>query len=436
MKYFSVALKNLDRQKKRSFLLGGAIAFGVMIVILIGALASGLLDNFLNNQASVFSGHVLVKPLVKNMRDNTVSHMHSDKELLTVVTESFDDIRILAKRTQSFGTFHYGSNSMQQIILGVDLSMEEDIKKLLIFEEGGIENMTDPAGILIAHNIADSLQVHVGETILVKLRTIDQVNNVGEFTVAGIISEDMGTMSALSAYVNLSYLNELIRIAPDEYTELNIYFMEGSGTEAKARLLYNNMIEAGLQLVDRPEDAGERLEIRSSLDKEEWEGVLFDISSIEENFAFAFVVSGFIDVAGLIVTLILLLIILVGIFNTLRITIYERTREIGTMRALGMQRGAVRNLFLIETLLLALAAVIIGLVGAAFLTWILTSIPLDPGHTFFSIFLKNGHITLKLEFVRMMGAVIIVLIIALLAAFFPSRKAARIDPAKAIHNIN
>lgn len=334
---------------------GGAIAFGILIVILIGALSSGLLDNFLNNQASVFTGHILVRPLEKNVRDNTVSFMRDDTEILKVIEETFDDIRIMAKRTQSFGTFNHGSNSMQQIILGIDFSEEEEIRKLLIFEEGGVDRMEDPSGIIIAHNIAEGLQVHVGETVLVKLKTLDQVNNVGEFTIAGIISEDMGTMSALSAFANRAYLNELVQIAPEEYTELDVYFTEGKNTEIKASLLHRKLSDRGLQVLERPDDTRERLEIRSSLDKEDWDGSLLDISSIEENFEFAFVVSGFLDAASLIVTLILLAIILVGIFNTMRITIYERTKEIGTMRALGMQRSVVRNLFLIETMLLALA---------------------------------------------------------------------------------
>ncbi len=67
---------------------------------------------------------------------------------------------------------------------------------------------------------------------------------------------------------------------------------------------------------------------------------------------------------------ILLVIVVIGIMNTLAIAIRERTREIGTLRAIGMQRRAVLRLFLLESALLGLA----GVVGGA-----LVGVGLSPG---------------------------------------------------------
>ncbi|MDP3178515.1 MAG: ABC transporter permease, partial [Spirochaetaceae bacterium] len=55
------AFRNLNRQKKRSFLLGGAIAFGIMIVTLINGFAGAFLGNISSNMAELFSGHVFVE---------------------------------------------------------------------------------------------------------------------------------------------------------------------------------------------------------------------------------------------------------------------------------------------------------------------------------------------------------------------------------------
>ncbi|MQY77227.1 MAG: FtsX-like permease family protein [Spirochaeta sp.] len=65
--------------------------------------------------------------------------------------------------------------------------------------------------------------------------------------------------------------------------------------------------------------------------------------------------------AGLVVFILLLVITMVGITNTFRMIMLERTREIGTMRALGMQRGSVRNIFLSEALFIAIGALYAGL---------------------------------------------------------------------------
>ncbi|MFQ3547042.1 MAG: hypothetical protein SNJ56_01790, partial [Termitinemataceae bacterium] len=53
----SMAFRNLSRQKRRSFLLGGAIAFGIMIVTIISSLAGGLMGNVAANIAHLFAGH-------------------------------------------------------------------------------------------------------------------------------------------------------------------------------------------------------------------------------------------------------------------------------------------------------------------------------------------------------------------------------------------
>ena len=58
----------------------------------------------------------------------------------------------------------------------------------------------------------------------------------------------------------------------------------------------------------------------------------------------------------------LAVVIAVGILNLYRVIIYERTREIGTMRAIGIQRPQVRNLILLEALLLAVCGIAGGVV--------------------------------------------------------------------------
>ena len=63
----------------------------------------------------------------------------------------------------------------------------------------------------------------------------------------------------------------------------------------------------------------------------------------------------------LIILIVLFVIIMVGITNTFRIIMFERIKEIGTMRSMGMQRGEVRNLFLFEALFIALGGAIAGL---------------------------------------------------------------------------
>ena len=79
-----------------------------------------------------------------------------------------------------------------------------------------------------------------------------------------------------------------------------------------------------------------------------------------------------IDAISLGIFLVLLLIIMVGITNTFRMVLIERVKEIGTMRAFGMQQNTVKAIFLLEALFLGLFGGLAGLVGASLVMVVLS----------------------------------------------------------------
>ena len=91
----------------------------------------------------------------------------------------------------------------------------------------------------------------------------------------------------------------------------------------------------------------------------------------------------------------LAVVIAVGILNMYRVMIYERTREIGTMRAIGVQRPQVRNIVLWEAFLLALCGILAGLVLSVIVLFAIAKIPFS-GAAGFDIFLDRGHLGWKL----------------------------------------
>jgi ABC-type antimicrobial peptide transport system permease subunit len=136
----------------------------------------------------------------------------------------------------------------------------------------------------------------------------------------------------------------------------------------------------------------------------------------------------------MIAVLILFFIILIGVINTLRMTIRERTREIGTVRAIGMRRLDVWLSFITEVWLLTLFASIVGIILAFVAMHLLGLITFQSDESFFMIFLVNKH----LHFVPTVGDIVINLviisIITVLTAFFPALRAARMSAAEALRH--
>ena len=138
--------------------------------------------------------------------------------------------------------------------------------------------------------------------------------------------------------------------------------------------------------------------------------------------------------ASLVILIVLFLIIMVGITNTFRIIMYERIREIGTMRSIGMQRGEVRSLFLYEAAFLSIGGVLSGILLALIIMGVVSLINFGMNSALF-IILKNGHMTFSLPLLRTIANIVIVTALTLAAAFFPARNAARLDPAVALRTV-
>lgn len=129
--------------------------------------------------------------------------------------------------------------------------------------------------------------------------------------------------------------------------------------------------------------------------------------------------------------IVLLLVVLVASFNivgTLILTVIEKTREIGILRAVGASSQTVARIFLIDGLIIGLTGTVAGLVGGVL---ILSQLP----RIFSVLDLKVLHLerlTYQVEPLTLAGIVAAALAICLLAALFPARQAARLDPIEAL----
>ena len=136
----------------------------------------------------------------------------------------------------------------------------------------------------------------------------------------------------------------------------------------------------------------------------------------------------------LVAVLVLFFIIVVGVINTLRMTIRERTREIGTMRAIGMQQNDVRNSFLLEMMFLTFFASITGIVMAFLAMWGVSHITFDVSDNPLGMILVNGHIYFLPTVAGVLFNVILIMVIAFVTAYFPARRAAGLRAAEALRH--
>jgi ABC-type lipoprotein release transport system permease subunit len=135
-------------------------------------------------------------------------------------------------------------------------------------------------------------------------------------------------------------------------------------------------------------------------------------------------------------SVIILVIAGIGILNLLLMAVYERTREIGLLGALGMKPRQISMLFLLEGAMMGVVGVVFGVALGLFITLTLGRIGFD--YTQFASLteytaLINERIYPTLGVEKLPMRVITTLIIAVLASFYPAREAAQSEPAAALH---
>jgi ABC-type antimicrobial peptide transport system permease subunit len=129
-----------------------------------------------------------------------------------------------------------------------------------------------------------------------------------------------------------------------------------------------------------------------------------------------------------------MVVVIIGILNTLAIAIRERTREIGTLRAIGMQRRKVLWLFLLEAGLLGVSGAGAGALAAGLLAAGLNAlrIPLPESA---QIFLAQERLHFLLDPGAILRTILVLAGVTVLASIFPARRAARLKPVTAMHHV-
>jgi putative ABC transport system permease protein len=112
---------------------------------------------------------------------------------------------------------------------------------------------------------------------------------------------------------------------------------------------------------------------------------------------------------------------LIGIANTLSLSIFERTRELGLLRAMGMTRNQMRSLVRWEAVIVALIGSVLGLVLGVGLAWILVN-----------ALSNEGFDTFNVPFMPMAVIVVGAAVLGVVAALLPARRASRLNVLDAI----
>jgi putative ABC transport system permease protein len=439
MSIVKIAWRNVERQKRRSNLLVGAIAFGVIVILMINSLTTGLINNAQSNFTSLLGGHIYISGEEVLDSGRVVSRTDDTYVLDQVLPYVEDQVSGIFKRSIARGEFIFGSKSTRISFSAVHWDSEPGLLETVEIISGSSESLSDPAAILLPEDAAEKLGVQAGESILFRFDTVTGQKNVAEFTVGAII-KDTGSFGISSSYGDIMYFNPLLGLEVDEYQSLNLELYDINAMEQVASILESEIEKIAPLYIDddeeESEDPGRAMMFSgTSSTDERWDGTRFAVSTLNDFMDMIIQMIAILNWISIGLFLVLLTITMVGLLNTFRMILIERTREIGTMRAVGMLRKNIKGIFLLEALFLALKGAVIGIAVALVGSWGVSLINLGDDNPLL-IFLQNGHFSMPFLPLKTIGIVVLLSLITLLAAWLPARKAAKLQPADALRTTN
>jgi putative ABC transport system permease protein len=430
MELLFMAFKNLSRKKTRTVLLSAAIAFSLLIVMLISAIANSFLSNLTENVSNLVAGHVFVQGLERTASGKTLTVVKDDELIIEAARRAGFAYRYATKRSDMEATLVYEGKTALQSISGVDFANERFLPERVSLVEGSFDGMSAPNALVISKPIADKLGAKIGSVVDAKFKTVEGFNSKARFRIVGIM-HDSGIFFSANAFANLAFVNEALRLEPDGYQVLGFYLDSLDAMDAASAALSAEM-EKELQIFARGATTENPImALVMQGERQSWEGVKYRIFTLNDLLAQAKQIVDYLDAASVIVLIVLFGIVMVGISNTFRIIMFERVREIGTMRATGMQRKQVRSLFLLEALMLAGLGILLGLAISFAAMGILSSLDFGLDNPL-SLFMKNGRISFLPQAESALLYALIIGTLTATAVLMPAIKASKLSPAQAL----
>jgi putative ABC transport system permease protein len=444
----SIAYRNVGRQKKRSFLLGGAIAFGFFVITTVGALTGGLLDIVKENFTHTFGGHIYISGSEVNERGREISYIPDRRELDQALVPFADEMTAVNLRSRARGELVFGSKVFTTGVIGVNYANEENFVDNLILYAGSLDDLYKPDTIILPREAADKLNIEAGENILFKLDTITGQRNVADLTVIAIVQNQEG-LGTSSGYMNLESLNVYMGMESQSFQTMNIFLRDIDDLDALGDRIYTAIDQSSVTDLDFAQedlDEGEASleDQRNSMmrmmgmgsprsvdEDQSWVGTRYGLTTLNDVTSQLVEILNIIQWLGLIVFIVIMLITMVGVMNSYRMVMIERTQEIGTMRAIGLQKESIRGIFLWESFFIAVGGAIAGFVLSLITMGVLGLVNFGTEGAF-ALFLNKGSLNFVLDPLLFSRDLIMVVALTLLAVLLPANAAAKLEPAQAL----
>jgi putative ABC transport system permease protein len=483
-----IAFRNLREHRTKTLIIGSIIALGLVILVVGNSFLDTAEEGIRKMYTENFTGHVLITNSLNEspslfMGPGTVNGEQTPviqeyKELLTFL-EDLPGVESTVSQITGFATADIGGEGKAFLqLFSVEpenyLEMFPDTIELI----DGRFLKSDETGVVLSKDVVEMLaessgsEVKPGDKILLTNINVRSGTKIREVEIKGIIrfkSEapnltlvsyiDLTSMRALSGMTRVTDVSA--DLTGEEQTGLGAVdekdlFGGGEGLFTDTDLNTETFLEDDLLTILG--DTSEA-ELYRELDPNAWQYVLLKledgqsadrtIRSLNTYFTkndISLRAYGWVEAAGGVAQLVsglktvfnglifvVAVVAVIIIMNTLVISITERIREIGTMRAIGAQRSFVRRMIIFETLIISLLFGIIGIGLGSGIIGILNMTGIEASNMFMQVIFGGPVLNPVLNAGSILTSLVMVVAVGILASLYPTAVALKIEPVRAMN---
>ncbi|MBE0644152.1 MAG: ABC transporter permease [Bacteroidetes bacterium] len=402
---FTIAWRNIWRNRRRSQIVMISIIVGVVAVMFNDGLSVGMIHQMLDNQIGSHVSHIQIH--AKGFNDNRVvqNYIHQP-EIIDRALENTRGVKTWSTRVITFGLLSSAMNSSGGLIVGVDHSREENVTSIKSSLISGRYLSGKPHEVVVGKRLADRLKVGLGDKVVGMASALNGDVGSDLFRVVGIYETVSSEFDKAYMFTSLSSAQNMLELG-DNVLEYAVIVDDISQVEAITRELRRTL--------------GGEYEVLSYIDL-----LPLLVAQVEMYAEMMYVIYLIIGLA-----------MVFGIINTMLMSVFERIREFGVLMAIGMKNSYVFRMVMVEAMMLAVLGTGIGLGLGSLLLVVLNSVGINlsmftEGLTSFGV---GAIIYPRLTIDAVMSVVIIIPMTALLGSIYPALKATRLQPVNAIRYV-
>ena len=400
LQIIKLAWRDLNRNRRRSFFSALALGMGLSLLLLMAAVIEYEIRSSMDTSIRLQTGHLQIRAASYNENRSSLAweDLVEGPAAIAVQVAALPPVSVATPRLFASGIVASGDTSAAARITGVDPASAANDPYRSGILSGQWLGADDRDGIVIGQPMADKLGLKAGDKPNVLVNTANGDVDSQAFVIRGIYSTRTPGFDNGTIFMSLAKAQAITR-AGDHASAIFVLLKDRDQTGAVVAALQTRQFTV--------------------LTWDRMNALLSDTEELANSYM-------------ILLYLIILAITATVIVNTLVMAVFERTREIGILSALGMRSGRIMAMFFAESAMLALGGIALGLIIGGAMVAYFGSVGYYIGDYGMTDLLFGERIYAVLTLKDAINLSIAALLVTLVASVYPASLAARLEPVEAL----